>query len=116
MNPMIFDPIILTLIIAAPLAGAILLALIPERENTEQPGSKRHAIGALLITLFTLLLTLHLPAHFNYHAAPHTTGQAYSAAQDALKNQEELTFSDAEIDAFLPGPLKRAGPRSPPDA
>jgi NADH-quinone oxidoreductase subunit M len=62
-----FDPIILTLIIAAPLAGAILLALIPERE-----GSKRHAIGALLVTLFTLLLTLHLPAHFNYHAAPHT--------------------------------------------
>ncbi len=62
-----FDPIILTLIIATPLAGAILLALIPE-----QAGSKRHAIGALVITLFTLLLTLHLPAHFNYHAAPHT--------------------------------------------
>jgi hypothetical protein len=51
-----------------------------------------------------------------YHAAPHTTGKAYSAAQDALKSQEELTFSDAEIDAFLPGPLKRAGPRSPSDA
>jgi len=68
-----FDPIILTLIIATPLAGAILLALIPEREGTaEQTGSKRHAIGALLITLFTLLLTLHLPSHFNYHAAPRT--------------------------------------------
>ena len=62
-----FDPIILTLIIATPLAGAILLALIPERE-----GSKTHAIGALVITLFTLLLTLHLPSHFNYHAAPRT--------------------------------------------
>ncbi len=48
-----FDPIILTLIIATPLAGAILLAFIPEHE-----GSKTHAIGALLITLFTLLLTL----------------------------------------------------------
>jgi len=67
MNPMNFDPIILTLIIATPLAGAILLALIPERE-----GSKRHAIGALLITLATLGLTLHLPAHFNYHAVPRT--------------------------------------------
>ena len=68
-----FDPIILTLIIATPLAGAILLACIPEQEGTaEQPGSKRHAIGALLITLFTLLLTLHLPSHFNYHAAPRT--------------------------------------------
>ena len=62
-----FDPIILTLIIATPLAGAILLACIPERED-----SKTHAIGALIITLFTLLLTLHLPAHFNYHAAPRT--------------------------------------------
>ena len=62
-----FDPIILTLIIATPLAGAILLALVPEKQ-----GSKTHAIGALLITLFTLLLTLHLPNHFNYHAAPRT--------------------------------------------
>jgi NADH-quinone oxidoreductase subunit M len=62
-----FDPIILTLIIATPLAGAILLALIPERE-----GTRTHAIGALAITLFTLLLTLHLPSHFNYHAAPRT--------------------------------------------
>jgi NADH-quinone oxidoreductase subunit M len=62
-----FDPIILTLIIATPLAGAILLALIPERE-----GTKTHAIGALLITLVTLLLSLHLPSHFNYHAAPRT--------------------------------------------
>jgi NADH-quinone oxidoreductase subunit M len=62
-----FDPIILTLIIATPLAGAILLALIPERE-----GTKTHAVGALVVTLFTLLLSLHLPAHFNYHAAPHT--------------------------------------------
>jgi len=62
-----FDPIILTLIIATPLAGAILLAFIPERE-----GTKVHAIAALCITLFTLLLTLHLPNHFNYHAAPRT--------------------------------------------
>lgn len=66
-----FDPIILTLILATPLAGAILLALLPEDESSPN-GSKRHAIGALVITLFTLLLTLHLPAHFNYSAAPHT--------------------------------------------
>jgi NADH-quinone oxidoreductase subunit M len=62
------DHLILTLIIATPLAGAILLALIPEDETCPK-GSKRHAIGALIITLFTLLLTLHLPAHFNYAAA-----------------------------------------------
>ncbi len=71
MNQMNFDPIILTLIIATPLAGAILLALIPE-DTSSPTGSKRHAIGALIITLVTLLLTLHLPAHFNYSAAPHT--------------------------------------------
>ncbi len=62
-----FDPIILTLIVATPLAGALLLALLPEQE-----GSKRHAIGALVVTLVTFLLALHLPAHFNYHAAPHS--------------------------------------------
>jgi NADH-quinone oxidoreductase subunit M len=66
-----FDSIILTLIIATPLLGAILLAVIPEDE-TSPNGSKRHAICALVITLFTLLLTLHLPWHFNYAAAPHT--------------------------------------------
>jgi hypothetical protein len=42
-----------------------------------------------------------------YRAAPHTSGKAYAKAQDALQKNEELTFSDAEIDAFLPGPLKR---------
>ena len=65
------DHLILTLILLAPLAGAVVLALIPE-DATSPNGSKRHAIGALIITLFTLLLTLHLPAHFNYSAAPHT--------------------------------------------
>jgi hypothetical protein len=42
-----------------------------------------------------------------YRIVPHTDGKAYGEAQDALKNKEDLTFSDAEIDAFLPGPLKR---------
>jgi hypothetical protein len=48
-----------------------------------------------------------------YHSAPHTTGKAYARAQDALKNREDLTFSDAEIDAFLPGPLKRSAAAEP---
>ena len=60
------DHSILTLILATPLVGAGVLALIPEKE-----GNKAHAIGALLITLITLGLTLHLPWHFNYAAAPH---------------------------------------------
>lgn len=42
-----------------------------------------------------------------YGGAPHTDGAAYLKAQKALKDNEELTFSDAEIDAFLPEPLKR---------
>jgi len=57
------DTSILTLVLLAPLVGAAVLALIPERE-----GSKAHAIGALAVTLITLGLTLHLPAHFNYAA------------------------------------------------
>jgi hypothetical protein len=48
--------------------------------------------------------------HAIYKTAPHTNSRAYGEAQDALKNKEDLTFSDAEIDAFLPGPLKRTTP------
>ena len=56
---------ILTLITFVPIAGAIVVAFLP-RKGRVLPAF------TLLITLFTLLLTLHLPAHFNYHAAPHT--------------------------------------------
>jgi NADH-quinone oxidoreductase subunit M len=62
-----FDHTILTIILGLPLAGAVLLALVPERE-----GSKAHHIGALVVTLCTLLATLHLAAHFNYAALPGT--------------------------------------------
>ena len=51
------DPNILTLILLVPLAGAILVALVPDR------GKLPNWI-ALLVTLFTFLLTWHLPAHF----------------------------------------------------
>lgn len=53
---------ILTLILLVPLAGALLVALLPER------GKLPNAI-ALLTTLATLGLTLHLPAHFHYGQA-----------------------------------------------
>lgn len=56
---------ILTLILLAPLVGAVVLALIPERE-----GSKAHHIGALIVALVTFGLTLHLPWHYSYAAAP----------------------------------------------
>ncbi len=55
------DHQILTLITFIPLAGAILLALLPDKGKTMQ-------WGALAITLFTFLCTLHLPAHYAYNA------------------------------------------------
>lgn len=50
---------------------------------------------------------LQTQLHKIYRIAPHTDSRAYGQAQDALKNKEDLTFSDGEIDAFLPAPLKR---------
>jgi NADH-quinone oxidoreductase subunit M len=55
------DHIILTLIVFLPLAGALLIALLPDRGKTIQ-------WAALAITLLTFLCTLHLPAHYNYTA------------------------------------------------
>jgi len=45
--------------------------------------------------------------HSVYSGAPSTTFQAYKKAQEALKKLEDMTFTDAEIDAFLPQELKR---------
>ena len=53
------DQTILTIITFVPLAGAIVLALLPDRDRIQQ-------WGALAVTLVTFLLTLHLPFHFNY--------------------------------------------------
>jgi len=39
--------------------------------------------------------------------APRTTPEAYEAAQDGLKNREDLTFSEKEIDQMLPVQLRR---------
>ena len=45
--------------------------------------------------------------HAVYSGAPSTTYQAYKKAQEALKTLEDMSFSDAEIDAFLPKELKK---------
>lgn len=45
--------------------------------------------------------------HSVYSSAPNTSYQAYREAQKALKQNEDMTFSDQEIDAFLPNELKR---------
>jgi len=41
-----------------------------------------------------------------YTAAPSTNAQAYRRAQEGLQQREEMTFSDEEIDAFLPEELR----------
>lgn len=46
--------------------------------------------------------------HTAYSGAPSTTFRAYKKAQLALKHLEDMTFADAEIDAFLPKELKRS--------
>ena len=45
--------------------------------------------------------------HTIYSRAPSTTYQAYKKAQKALRQLEDMTFSDEEIDAFLPNELKK---------
>jgi hypothetical protein len=50
--------------------------------------------------------------HTVYNGAPSTTFRAYKKAQDALQKLEDMTFTDAEIDAFLPKALKRDRPQT----
>ena len=56
------DHNILTIITFLPLAGAIALALLPDRDRIQQ-------WSALAVTLLTFLFTLHLPFHYD-HASP----------------------------------------------
>lgn len=42
-----------------------------------------------------------------YAGSPSTNYKAYIAAQKALQELEDMTFSDSEVDAFLPKELKR---------
>ncbi|MBT2473601.1 SLATT domain-containing protein [Microbacterium sp. ISL-103] len=41
-----------------------------------------------------------------YSDAPRTTSKAYEMARDGLKDNEELTFSEKELDAFVPEHLR----------
>ncbi len=56
------DHTILTLIVFTPLAGALLLALLPDR-------GKIMEWAALAVSLLMFGLTLHLPFHYSYSAA-----------------------------------------------
>ncbi len=73
------------------------LALITDLRMGEKP------IEALQKERDDLLERLHAV----YSGAPSTTNKAYKKAQEALKQLEDMTFSDEEIDAFLPKALKK---------
>lgn len=45
--------------------------------------------------------------HTAYAGAPSTNYKAYQKAQEALTKSEEMTFTDQELDEFLPASLKR---------
>ena len=45
--------------------------------------------------------------HTVYSGAPSTTFKAYKKAQEALKKLDEMSFTDKEIDNFLPKELRR---------
>jgi NADH-quinone oxidoreductase subunit M len=64
-DQMNFDHSILTIITFLPLAGAVLLAFLPDRGKLMQ-------WGALAVTLVTFLATLHLPVHYDYGTAAGT--------------------------------------------
>jgi SMODS and SLOG-associating 2TM effector domain family 4 len=46
--------------------------------------------------------------HAAYSGAPSTTFQAYRKAQEALQKLDDMTFTEAEIDKFLPKELRRS--------
>jgi hypothetical protein len=51
--------------------------------------------------------------HEAYKSAPSTSVPgAYKEAQTGLQKMEEMTFTDGEIDAFLPKELRRSSPAS----
>src|ERR1700724_502058 len=53
-----WSPIILTLVTFIPLAGALLLMLLPRRDRDIR-------VFSLVVTLLTFVLSLHLPVHFH---------------------------------------------------
>lgn len=51
---------------------------------------------------------LQAKLHEIYRGAPFTDGKAYKKSQASLKDNEELMFSDKEIDDMLPTTLRRS--------
>jgi len=80
--------------------GAGLAApMTPSRDMGEKP------LEALQKERDRLLAELHSA----YGGAPSTTVKAYREAQVALQKNEDMTFSEEEIDKLLPKELRRGG-------
>jgi hypothetical protein len=50
--------------------------------------------------------------HKLYKGSPRTLSKAYDKASTALKKMDEMTFSEEEIDKFLPKTLRKADGQS----
>lgn len=72
---------------------SLLTDIISKQTSLEEVREKREKLQKDLVTI--------------YEKAPRTTLKAYKQAQKALKVNEELTFTDDEIDLFLPDILKK---------
>ncbi len=86
-----FDPIILSLILITPLAGAVLLAVLPDRGRLQQT-------VALIVTLITFGLTLHLPAHWHALAAGKFIVIAHGSEDDVNKAKDLLHVHGTHTD------------------
>ena len=58
------------------------------------------------------LESIHREVSLVYEYAPDSSSKAYSEASKALKKEEELTFSQEEIDMLLPEDLRLTAPDS----
>jgi hypothetical protein len=50
--------------------------------------------------------------HKLYHGAPFTDDEAYAKARVALKDNEDLMFTEKEVDDMLPQAMRRANRRA----
>jgi hypothetical protein len=73
---------------------SLLTDLVSDIVTLSQAADKRDKLQKELATI--------------YSRAPRTNSNAYAKAQQALKYNEDLTFSVEEIDAFLPNVLKKS--------
>lgn len=73
-----------------------LLSLLTDMQDGRDAASIRAERDKLNVTLADV-----------YRSAPRTDSYAYAAAQKALKQQEELFFSESELDHLLPTKLRK---------